>query len=522
MNSYDRVPYELRVFPQTHPDRLATIARLFGMTPQPVTRCRVLELGCGGGANLVPMAFHLPASEFVGVDLSERHVRTARASIDGLALDNVRVEHADIRAIDESWGTFDYIVCHGVFSWVADDVKRKILDVAARTLAPHGILYVSYNTYPGWHDSDKMRVMMLFHAGASGEPERRIEQARAMVDFLAESVPATDAPYRRWLDETRRTLRERDDSYLFHEYLEPVNEPLYFSQFVERAAEHGLQYLGEADFTKMFPREFPAQTATRLQAMAPDVIRFEQYLDFLRNRRFRQTLLCRQDVTVDRRLDPERVSELLVSSDVTAVDRPVDLAAGKRQAFQRPQSGKLHTDIPLIKAMLATLEAHAPCAVPLDALMDGILLRLSTTFDPLSVDKARSRASVQSHLVTFYAQGAVDLHTWQPDCTPRVSERPRVSRMAAHQAAHGDWVVTQSHTIVRNLGAGRRQLIQLLDGTRDRALLVASLAALVKDGALTEWDGAPGVIDRDRLVELIERDLDGILSAMARSALLIA
>ena len=69
---YDAVPYESKSFPQTHPDRLATLGRLFGMNPAPVTHSRVLELGCAGGGNLIPMAFHLPENDFLGIDLSHR------------------------------------------------------------------------------------------------------------------------------------------------------------------------------------------------------------------------------------------------------------------------------------------------------------------------------------------------------------------------------------------------------------------------------------------------------------------
>src|SRR5439155_909713 len=67
---YDEVPYESRAFTETHPDRLATVATLFGLKPPPVEKCRVLELGCADGTNLIPMAIGLPEGTFVGVDLS--------------------------------------------------------------------------------------------------------------------------------------------------------------------------------------------------------------------------------------------------------------------------------------------------------------------------------------------------------------------------------------------------------------------------------------------------------------------
>jgi cyclopropane fatty-acyl-phospholipid synthase-like methyltransferase len=155
--SYDKVPYESEPFVQTHPDRLATLGRLFGLSPVPITQCRVLELGCAGGGNLIPMACQLPQSRFVGVDFSKRQVEMGRKVIQVLSLSNIRIGLANIMDVDQTWGVFDYIICHGVYSWVADDVQEKILSIAKENLAENGIAYVSYNTYPGWHMREMIR-----------------------------------------------------------------------------------------------------------------------------------------------------------------------------------------------------------------------------------------------------------------------------------------------------------------------------------------------------------------------------
>jgi SAM-dependent methyltransferase len=196
ITTYNEIPYESRPFPQSHPDRLATLGRLFRMSPAPVTRCHVLELGCASGGNLIPMAYHLPGSKFVGVDLSERQVAMGDEAIEHLGLKNIRIQHASIMDVDSSWGVFDYIICHGVYSWVPDEVQAKILKIASENLAPEGIVYVSYNTYPGWHMREMIRHMMLYHANQFQETQERIDQARALVDFLAESVSAEDAATR--------------------------------------------------------------------------------------------------------------------------------------------------------------------------------------------------------------------------------------------------------------------------------------------------------------------------------------
>src|SRR6478672_7363487 len=92
---YDEVLYPSAVFPQTHPNRLATVAFLRGMNPAPIHHCRVLELGCGVGSNLTAMAFHLPESDFVGLDLARRPIVTGKASISELGLRNISLLSMD-------------------------------------------------------------------------------------------------------------------------------------------------------------------------------------------------------------------------------------------------------------------------------------------------------------------------------------------------------------------------------------------------------------------------------------------
>src|SRR5262249_50176902 len=133
-NSYDAVPYNSYPFPRTHPDHLAAVATLFGMRPAPIDRCRVLELGCAGGGNLIPMALTLPASRFIGVDLSARQIADGHKLAAGLALDNIDLRHLNILDVGRDLGPFDYIICHGVYCWAPGPVRNKILEVCARNL----------------------------------------------------------------------------------------------------------------------------------------------------------------------------------------------------------------------------------------------------------------------------------------------------------------------------------------------------------------------------------------------------
>ena len=185
-SSYEVVPYHGRPSGESHPDTLATIATLFGMKPPSVPHARVLEIGCASGENLIPMAAELPEGRFLGIDASERQVAEGRATIEAAGLGNVELRRMDLLDAGPDLGTFDYIVCHGVFSWVTPAVQQGILSLIAATLAPTGLAYVSYNTYPGWHMRGIVRDAMLFHIDGEADPREGIRKGREVLDFLVQ------------------------------------------------------------------------------------------------------------------------------------------------------------------------------------------------------------------------------------------------------------------------------------------------------------------------------------------------
>src|SRR5260370_37085826 len=143
-STYEEIPYSSNPFSYTHPDNLATVGMLMGMTPPSVERCRVLELGCAGGGNLIPMALALPESQFLGIDLSPRQIAMGQEVIDTLGLTNIKLRSMSIMDVKDDDGPYDYIICHGVYSWVPAEVQDKILTICNRNLGPTGVAYVSY------------------------------------------------------------------------------------------------------------------------------------------------------------------------------------------------------------------------------------------------------------------------------------------------------------------------------------------------------------------------------------------
>jgi SAM-dependent methyltransferase len=416
---------------ETHPDRLAAVGRLFGMRPAPVAECSVLEIGCGDGSNLVPMAYGLPGSFAVGVDLAPGPIAAAQRMAGDLELSNIRLVTADLRDIDEEYGTFDYVIAHGVYSWVPADVREGLLRVCAERLAPQGIAFVSYNVFPGRQMRQLLREMMLYQTRRAPGPRQRIEQARSFLHTIAEGRLAPPA-WRELLQQEATILLEKDAGSFWHDDLAPVNQPMYFHEFAAQAAGHGLQYLGDADSRVMFD-------PWRSSGEAPeDPLECEQYLDFLRCRRFRESLLCRADVALDRNPGPERMREFL-------------FAAPSRRAKNGEIEGLNGVRV-------------APGHVELEAIVSalGDAYPLPLSFDDLA---PYGGEGLEEILFALVRSGFASFHVHDFPCEETVTPRPCASHLARWQAERGSLVTNACHMPVQLEDADVGLLLQL-DGTR--------------------------------------------------------
>ena len=431
--SYDTFPYQSFPYLQSHPDRLATIGALFGMTPVPIAQSRVLEIGCASGGNLIPIAAAFPDAEFVGIDLSPVQVRQGLADVDALGLSNVRLLATDIMDFGEEQGVFDYIIAHGVYSWVANDVQDRMLAICARQLSPSGIAYISYNTLPGWRMRTAVRDAMVYHTRLLADPIERVTQSRAMLEFLAEALKDQTTAYGNMLKEEADYLRTKDDFYILHEHLEVVNEPLYFHQFTERAGRHGLIYLGEAEIATMLGGDFSPPVMRTLARIAHDVLAREQYMDFLRARTFRQTLLVRNDVALTRELSPLKVMDLRVASRARPARPAPDLQTDTTENFRTPENREVRLSARITKAAMMALAETWPLSIPFDELHSRARDRLAL---PAEVTEDE-RMQLAADLVPCFAGGIVELHHAPSPFVMVPGERPEASAVARLHAARG-------------------------------------------------------------------------------------
>jgi methyltransferase-like protein len=485
------VPYPGHPFAQTHPDRLAALGTLFRIDPPPVESCRVLELGCGDGGNLVPMALALPGGRFHGIDAAEGAIARGRAVVEALGLTNVTLEVGEMEELELPAEAFDYVIAHGVYSWIAAPVRDRLLELCRSALSERGIAYVSYNVLPGGRVSGALRDMLVFHTAGLDDPAERIGQARALLRLLIGGW-SDEHEFAAIMRRQSERLLERSDETLFHDELAAVNEPVYFHEFVSHAAGCGLQYLAEADFFEMQTGVLPEPLSDELLGV-DDVIRSEQYLDFVKGRMFRQTLLCRAELEIDRSPQPLIIEDLAVSSPTQAT-RASD--RNGQVTFEGPTGSTLTTDHPLVGRALERVGSSWPAALWVRELI------------PEDASEA-DRLAICDAVLRCYAANLVQLHATLPPLTTTVSERPEASPLARHQARSGQLVTNLRHTSVRLQDDLGRRLVVLLDGTRDHAQLVRELRTfLVETGHEVPEPLEPG----------LERSLEGI----ARLALLRA
>jgi SAM-dependent methyltransferase len=494
-DSYDRVPYTSFPYAYTHPDTLCVLGRLFGLSPTPPRRARVLELGCSTGGNLIPTAELLPEAEFVGLDRSRVQIDRGRALIGELELTNVRLEQADIMTVDPlTLGTFDYVICHGVYSWVPRPVQDRILALAAALLRPEGLAFISYNVYPGWHMRESVRHMMLYHTRALREDEARQTQARALLDFVAGAVAGRANerdPYALLMQRELEAIGTMSDAYLTHEHLERHNTPLYFHEFCDRLGRYPLRYLCDTDLHLMVTRDMSDEVRATLARLADDQISMEQYLDFVRNRQFRTSVLCRIEAKPQRRLPPQVAMRLRfgLSGRADSDAGEASLAPGVDLGFTTTSGPSIRSSDPTTKAALLELCERWPATLGFDELLERATVRVQAA--GIEVGPGQ-REQFGADLVECLLRKAVEARVWEPPLASVLPERPEVPRFSRIMAAREGWVASLHHSR-GSVDPPLRRVIPLLDGTRDRAQLLAEVAALTAEGELAFHDdeGAP-------------------------------
>jgi SAM-dependent methyltransferase len=473
LQSYDELPYDSLPLPETQPDFMAAVAHLHGFeAPDPI-RARVLELGCASGGNLIPLANRHPESECAGVELSRVQAEEGARFVSHMGLANARILHGDLAALPNDIGQFDYIIAHGVFSWVPPSVQDALLEVCRQHLTANGVAFISFNVAAGWDKLQPLRRAMIERTQADLPAPQRYAQARAMLDELelTETDPA--------LQKEIAYLKTAVPSYLFHEYLAEFNAPMTFTDFAVKLEAHELRYVGEAG-----PRRAVVELEDAWglipESMAGRWLDAEAALDEVLTTRFRRALVCRYDAPFAQPPRADTLAGLAFYADLTS-NEEIDLDTVSEQSFVNPAGNTYPVAAPLVKAAVMALSLAYPNALRYEAL----------------------RAAAQSVMAELGAQGEQDeaqfrdalfqlvmLHGVMPTVSDRhflsePGERPCAHALARMQAATPGRAVSGARHVAMDMDAPGRELLTLLDGSHTLDELVTLMHARLLDSGQT-------------------------------------
>lgn len=521
-DAYDETPYLSLPFSYTAPGSLRAVAHLYGISTPELQNARVLELGCAAGGNLLPFALAYPEARVVGVDLSPQQIEAGQRAAEAAGARNLDLQAMSLTDITPEFGTFDYIICHGVFSWVPPDVRDAILRICKANLAPDGVAYISYNTYPGWKASDVIRDAMLLNSFGAPTPQEKLARAKDMLDLIENGLWENNH-LQSALQHTAQKLRGQSDHYLAHEYLEAVNTPCYFLEFAAAAQQIGLAYLADAEPQLSFPSLYGAKVAQGLNAISANAGRemSEQYLDFAVGRSFRKSLIVHAERTNNIREKPEGgfFNEMYLASDVRALPAATKTPAHERD-YLSPRGATLKTQDPIGHSLIEVLRQAwprsvsfddlrtaarevAPGATP-DELTGAILGNVLTLVQSNSLYYRLEPISYQAPTSTpALIHGARDLlnETARPDC-----------QVGMHNLWH--------QNVVPPTDALSRHIMGLIDGLRSTTELRTATRDALQSGRYMHPNGQSYKGVRN-LEPVVQQFVDALVSELRRNGLLV-
>jgi methyltransferase-like protein len=515
--SYDHTPYEGDPYYYTHPGVLAAYGAVYGLCPANPVQCRVLELGCGDGNNLIPMAYEFPQSRFLGIDLSPVQIKIGLKTIGSLGLANIDLCTRSIMDINDEDGTFDYIIVHGVYSWVPAGVREKILDICRNNLSDQGIAYISCNVLPGWRFNQTMRELFLYRTRHITDPDQKAQAALDLCNTMLKGTADGNSVHDVQLRFFGKTLQDFPNmsSYLLHEYMETHNTAFYFHQFAGDLKQHGLKYMCEADQPDFELDRLPADTAAFFEKISENNIEVEQYIDFFKNTRFRRSLICRKEINLDSEYRQDRIQHLYAATDVAPVLDSPDSPVQEATAFKTASGRKFSTKDTVAQIVLHRLSEIKPCTIRVDVLTQMVFQQAYSQKCP----DFQKHAEKTGHVIyALFFNGVLELLGAGRQCIPEAGASPKASPLSRLQAPSRRITNLCHRTILMDDDLACFVLARL-DGTLDRQSLCELMTEAVETGQMhmPKLD----TTHRETIRESMQLQLASILQQLPRCGVLI-
>ncbi len=515
---YDEAPYTSYPYYQTHPTHLYTLAKLFGIKATPVETARVLELGCASGGNLIPMALHFPKAQFIGIDLSRKELEDGINTINDLKLQNIKMIHQSILDFDIKHGNFDYIICHGVYSWVDKDVRDKIFDVIQKHLSTNGIAFVSYNVFPGWNSVNTIKDLMKWHIQGIKDPFIRVKKARAILEMYVNGFKGEKDFYADFFESELKSINMHNDYYLIHEHLSTINHPVYFTQFMEDANKHKLVYLCDSYISHEYIDILSQNFAKELNQIE-DVNVIGQHIDFIRNNRFRCSLLCHESQPIDRSMRSRKIEDyyLELSSEPDKPDITEEEIQNNHSLTIFTKISHLKVGNPISQMLILILirEKYKPIT------FDDLCKKISEKVKYKTYDEIKSFVKNNLNLIDVAFAGLIKLTCYPGDHILEITEKPIACPLARYQALKQNFTTNRQHKRVE-LDVVSRVILPHLDGSKDRNEICKIIRSHVDLATLQILDDKNNIIDDQEEIERkVQSCYDFSLAQLSRFGLLI-
>jgi methyltransferase-like protein/2-polyprenyl-3-methyl-5-hydroxy-6-metoxy-1,4-benzoquinol methylase len=501
--SYDELPYDNFSFSYASPEHLYTIGKIFGLNAPSVETAKVLDLGCGFGGNILGFAHRYPKSNSIGIDLSKVQIEDGRKMIDLLGLKNIDLKHMSIVDINESFGKFDYIICHGVFSWVPKDIQEKILEISKQLLTPNGIAYVSYNTLPGWNIISSFSEMLQYHTETIGSLPDKLTQARAFIEFLKDTSEESKTPYSKFIADEASIISASGDSYLKHEYLDKGNIQLYFTEFMNLAGAYGMSYLADASLSTMYLGNLPKKASEELKEVG-DIIRSEQYMDFINNRRFRCTLLCHDNINLKRNIESNGLDDMWLAMQIAPDVLSKDLD------FTNPSLSTTFTitlntgpvectpqNAFICAAFYAFAESYG-AYLSMDDIVKSIKAKCPSFSEKTDLEKIRTE------FIVLLFKGLLTIRAIKPIVASKISVKPAISKLALMQLVNNFPAIINQLNDTINISPMSKIVMVNLDGESTIDQIVQKVGYMLEQSGNELQVEGKTVTDKGQKIQLIK------------------
>ena len=462
---------------------------------QPIERFHVVELGCGDGTNLITLAFRYQQATFIGIDVCETAINHALNIVDKLGLDNIHFECKDVRNLDSSEvNRSDFVLVHGLYSWVPENTRSAILSFCAENLKPNGLAYISYNAQPGWSTRALVRETLL--------RSRQVQEAAVedkgyvaiqVAQQLLEDLPSRDyASAVLLVDELERVVHGAP-WYVFHEYLAEFNEGFWLRDFVEKARSFGLEYVADAQFCRP-EGQVPQSLRDSLAERELDQVEQEEIADLLCNRFFHASILCRADAPRSDLTHREIVDKVHIATSIEALSEPFQLDEGVVENFEGRGGAEVTIDTALTKAVILLLANIWPLGMRFEEVYEKAVAFLTQHGFEADTEKKEVLAD---ELIRLFECGQVDFRLQEnQNVVETLQDYPHAHALARYEAEHREALTTPYHIPVL-FEPEEMALIRAADGSKtldelrakfgkeltDRTLLVAGRCGLLEASA---------------------------------------